>query len=118
MSAAHYKLDNLTAIADYNRLQLDGTVAEIMELAPFTDKWRAFGWRVLEIDGHDMSEILGALSTAQETTGKPTIIIARTIKGKGVSFMENQVKWHAGGISSEQLEQALADLACEGGSND
>jgi transketolase len=118
MSAAHYKLDNLTAIADYNRLQLDGTVAEIMELSPFTDKWRAFGWRVLEIDGHNMSEILEALSTAQKTTGKPTIIIARTIKGKGVSFMEDQVKWHAGGLSSVQLEQALADLACEGEGND
>jgi transketolase len=65
-----------------------------------------------------MSEILGALSTAQETSGKPTIIIARTIKGKGVSFMEDQVKWHAGGLSSEQLEQALADLACEGEGND
>lgn len=117
MSAAHYKLENLTAIVDYNRLQLDGTVAEIMELAPLADKWRAFGWRVLEIDGHNMSEILAALSAARETTGKPTVIIARTVKGRGVSFMENQVKWHAGGISSQQLEQALADLACEGGSN-
>jgi len=117
MSAAHHKLENLTAIVDYNRLQLDGTVAEIMELAPLADKWRAFGWRVLEIDGHNMAEILAALSAARETTGKPTVIIARTVKGRGVSFMENQVKWHAGGISSQQLEQALADLACEGGSN-
>jgi transketolase len=118
MAAAHYKLDNLTAIADYNRLQLDGTVAEIMELAPYADKWRAFGWQVLQIDGHDLPEILEALATAQATTGKPTVIIARTIKGKGVSFMENQVKWHAGGITGEQLEQALTDLACEGGNND
>jgi transketolase len=115
MAAAHYKLDNLTAIVDYNRLQLDGTVAQIMELAPFADKWRAFGWRVLEINGHAMAEILGALATAQATSGCPTVIIAHTVKGKGVSFMENQVKWHAGTISDEQLRQALVDLACEGG---
>lgn len=117
MAAAHYKLDNLTVIADYNRLQLDGTVGEIMELAPFADKWRAFGWEVLQIDGHNMPQILEALSKAQGTTGKPAIIIARTIKGKGVSFMENQVQWHAGGLSRKQLEQALFDLACEGGDN-
>jgi transketolase len=115
MAAAHYKLDNLTAIVDYNRLQLDGTVGEIMELSPFADKWGAFGWEVLQIDGHDLPEILEALATAQATTGKPTVIIARTIKGKGVSFMENQVKWHAGGVTGEQLEQALTELACEGG---
>lgn len=117
MAAAHYKLDNLTVIADYNRLQLDGTVGEIMELAPFADKWRAFGWEVLQIDGHNMPQILEALSKAQGTTGKPAIIIARTIKGKGVSFMENQVQWHAGGLSRKQLEQALVDLAREGGDN-
>jgi transketolase len=118
MAAAHYKMDNLTAIVDYNRLQLDGTVAEIMELAPFADKWRAFGWHVLEIQGHRMAEILDALAMAQATSGCPTVIIAHTIKGKGVSFMENQVKWHAGAISDDQLRQALVDLACEGGSYD
>jgi transketolase len=117
MFAAHYKLDNLTAIVDYNRLQLDGTLAEIMEIEPLAEKWGAFGWRVLEIDGHNFVEIQEALSVARATTHRPTVIIARTIKGKGVSFMENQVKWHAGGISDEQLEQGLADLACEGGSN-
>jgi len=117
MSAAHYKLDNLTAIVDYNRLQLDGTLAEIMEIEPLAEKWEAFGWRVLEIDGHDFAEILDALSTAQKTKDRPTVIIARTVKGKGVSFMENQVKWHAGGISDEQLEQGLADLACTEGGN-
>lgn len=117
MCAAHYKLDNLTAIVDYNRLQLDGTLAEIMEIEPLAEKWRAFGWRVLEIDGHNFVEIQEALSTARATTGRPTVIIARTIKGKGVSFMENQVKWHAGGVSDGQLQQALADLACEGGSH-
>jgi transketolase len=111
MSAAHYKLDNLTAIVDYNRLQLDGTLDEIMEIAPLAEKWRAFGWQVIEIDGHDMARILEALTAARQTTGKPCVIIARTIKGKGVSFMENQVKWHAGAISGEQVEQALVDLA-------
>jgi transketolase len=110
MGARHYQLDNLTAIVDYNRLQLDGTNAEIMELAPLADKWRAFGWHVIEIDGHDMSQILGALSAAQEVGGKPTVIIARTVKGKGVSFMENEVGWHAGGLTEGQLDQALADL--------
>jgi transketolase len=117
MSAAHYKLDNLTAIVDYNRLQLDGTLAEIMEIEPLAEKWGAFGWRVLEIDGHSFAEILDALSTAQKTKDRPTVIIARTVKGKGVSFMENQVKWHAGGISDEQLEQGLADLSCAEGGN-
>lgn len=117
MSAAHYKLDNLTAIVDYNRLQLDGTLAEIMEIEPLAEKWGAFGWRVLEIDGHSFAEILDALSTAQKTKDRPTVIIAHTVKGKGVSFMENQVKWHAGGISDEQLEQGLADLSCAEGGN-
>ena len=110
MAAHHYKLDNLTAIIDYNRLQLDGTNAEIMELAPLAAKWRAFGWRVLEIDGHDMGQILDALAAAREETGQPTAIIARTVKGKGISFMENEVGWHAGTLTPEQLEQALADL--------
>jgi len=117
MAAAHYKLDNLTAIVDYNRLQLDGTNAEIMEIAPLADKWRAFGWQVLEIDGHNMSEILEALSASQKTGDIPTVIIARTVKGKGVSFMENQVGWHSGTLSKEQLAQALADLACVGERN-
>jgi transketolase len=114
MAASHYKLDNLVAIIDHNRLQLDGTNAEIMETAPLSDKWRAFGWSVLEIDGHDMAAILEALATAQETHGQPTVIIARTFKGRGVSFMENQVDWHSGGLSDQQLEQALADLNCTG----
>ena len=110
MAAAHYQLDNLTAIIDYNRLQLDGTNADIMELAPLGDKWRAFGWHVLEIDGHDIGAILDSLSQAQAIKGRPTVIIASTVKGKGVSFMQDQVDWHAGGLSAEQLEQALTDL--------
>jgi transketolase len=110
MAARHYQLDNLTAIVDYNRLQLDGTNAEIMELAPLPEKWRAFGWHVIEIDGHDMAQILDTLAAAREVSGQPTVVIARTIKGKGVSFMEDQVGWHAGTLTPAQLDQALADL--------
>jgi transketolase len=111
MAASHYRLDRLTALVDYNRLQLDGTNQEIMEIAPLADKWRAFGWRALEIDGHNMAEILQALAEAHSTASQPTVIVARTIKGKGVSFMEDQVAWHAGAPSQQQAEQACAELA-------
>jgi transketolase len=110
MAASHYKLDNLAAIVDYNCLQLDGTNAQIMEIAPLDAKWRAFGWHVLAIDGHDMHAILDAIAEARQTRGCPTVIIARTVKGKGVSFMEDAVEWHAGGLTGEQLQRALADL--------
>lgn len=113
MAAAHYRLDRLAAIVDYNGLQLDGTNHEIMEIAPLADKWRAFGWHVQEIDGHDMRRILSALEAAALVRGQPSVIIARTVKGKGVSFMENQVGWHAGAPTREQCEQALAELAGE-----
>jgi transketolase len=112
MSAAHYCLDNLTGIVDYNTLQIDGCNAEIMEIAPLADKWRAFGWRVLEIDGHNMAQILDALAEARNTQGKPAVIIARTVKGKGVSFMENQVKWHSAVLTREYFDQAMAELGC------
>lgn len=114
MCAAHYRLNKLTALVDYNRLQLDGTNQEIMEIAPLADKWRAFGWNTLEIDGHSMTQILEALADAQADHDKPTAIIARTTKGKGVSFMEEQVGWHAGAPSRSQLDQALAELGEEG----
>jgi transketolase len=117
MAAAHYKLDNLTAIVDYNGLQIDGCNAEIMEIAPLADKWRAFGWRVVEIDGHNMTEILETLAGARKAKGQPTVIVARTVKGKGVSYMENQVKWHSGAVTKELLDQALAELGCNGGNN-
>jgi len=110
MCAAHYRLNKLTALVDYNRLQLDGTNQEIMEIAPLADKWRAFGWNTLEINGHSMAQILEALADAQADHDKPTAIIARTTKGKGVSFMEEQVGWHAGAPSPQQLDQALAEL--------
>lgn len=110
MAAAHYQLDNLVAILDYNGLQIDGTTAEVMNSAPVADKWQAFGWNVIEVDGHDIDELAGALALARNHRGRPTIIIARTIKGKGVSFMENQVGWHGNAPSAEQAGVALAEL--------
>ncbi|MDO8683773.1 MAG: transketolase [Armatimonadota bacterium] len=110
MAAAHYKLDNLTAILDNNGLQIDGPNAEVMGVAPVADKWRAFGWNVIEIDGHDYDQILNALSASSVVTGKPTMIIARTTKGKGVSFMENAVDWHGKAPKPEEVEQAIAEL--------
>lgn len=112
MSAAHFKLGKLTAILDYNKLQGDASVADTMGMEPIVDKWKAFGWEVIEIDGHDYNQILDAFDTAKKSTDTPTKIIAHTTKGKGVSFMENQIKWHGSGApNAEQLEQALADLA-------
>lgn len=111
MAAGHFKLDNLTAFLDYNNLQIDGPVDVVMNVAPLPEKWRAFNWHVIEIDGHDIQQILQALAEAQATKGKPTMIIAKTIKGKGVSFMENQVGWHGNAPKPEQVEQALAELA-------
>jgi len=110
MAAAHYRLDNLTGIQDYNGLQIDGANREVMEVAPLPDKWQAFGWQVIEIDGHDLGQILGALAPERATPRKPTMVIARTVKGKGVSFMENVVDWHGKAPSQEQVEQALAEL--------
>jgi transketolase len=110
MAAAHYKADNLTAILDQNRFQLDGSTAEIMDPAPQADKWRAFGWHVIEIDGHDMDQVVHALETASAMQGKPAIIIANTVKGKGVSFMENNNEYHGKAPTAEQVELALAEL--------
>jgi transketolase len=111
MAAAHYALENLVAIVDYNGLQIDGPVSEVMAPEPVPDKWRAFGWHVLEIDGHDMRQILAAFAEARHTRGQPTAIIARTVKGKGVSFMENEVDWHGVAPKGEQIAQALEELA-------
>lgn len=110
MAAAHYKLDNVTAILDFNGLQIDGSTDMVMSSAPLAEKWRAFGWQVLEVDGHDVEALLGAYAEAKQVKGKPTIIIAKTIKGKGVSFMENQVGWHGSAPSAEQGELALQEL--------
>ena len=111
MAAPNYELDTLTAIVDCNRYQLDGAVEDIQSLEPFASKWAAFGWNVLEIDGHDMAAVLAALTTATQHRGQPTCIIATTVKGKGVSFMEHNNEFHGKAPSPEQLEVALTQLA-------
>lgn len=110
MSAAHYKLDNLVAFLDYNGLQIDGEVEKVMNISPIMDKFKSFGWNVIEIDGHDFDQIFAALDMARETVGKPTMIIAKTVKGKGVSFMENNASWHGTAPTDSDLEKALAEL--------
>ncbi|MBI4319471.1 MAG: transketolase [Chloroflexi bacterium] len=110
MSAAHYRLDNITAVLDHNGLQIDGPNEQVMRLEPVADKWRSFGWRVIEADGHDFSQLLGAFDLAAQVTGRPTIVIARTTKGKGVSFMENVVDFHGKAPTPEQMELALREL--------
>jgi transketolase len=113
MTAAKYRLSNLTAIVDYNDVQLDGPVHQIMPLERFADKWRAYNWEVLEINGHNVRQVLEALAMAQETHHRPTVIIAHTTKGKGVSTMENKAQWHGIAPSDEQLAQAVAELTKE-----
>lgn len=110
MSAGHYKLDSLCAIVDYNHLQIDGKVEDVMGINPYKEKWLAFNWNVVEIDGHDMIDIENGFKKAEEYKGKPTVIIANTIKGKGVSFMENNAEWHGKTINAEQLKRALVEL--------
>lgn len=125
MAASHYRLDNLTAFLDHNGLQIDGPVDKVMSISPVEEKWRAFGWRVLSIDGHDLGAILRATSAAgtssvdvaekSEDRDRPTMIIARTVKGRGVSFMENRAEWHGKAPNAEQLEAALKELGSEDG---
>ena len=110
LSAAHFKLDNLTAIVDCNQIQLSGWTRDIMNLEPFTQKWQAFGWNTIDIDGHDFDQILVAFQEAKKTKTKPTVIIAHTIKGKGVSFMENNVAFHGKAPTPEEAERALKEL--------
>lgn len=113
MASAHYKLDNLTAFVDHNGLQIDGPITEVMSPEPVADKWRAFGWHVLSIDGHDLEQIMDALNEAKTVKGKPTMIVAATVKGKGVSFMENQVGWHGVAPNPGEVAKALAELDAE-----
>jgi transketolase len=110
MSGSFHKLDNVVAIVDYNGIQLDGFVKDIMEIAPLADKWRAFGWHAIEIDGHDFPAIRHALEEAQATKGRPTCIVAHTVKGKGVSFMENQPKFHGTAPTPDEMKLALQEL--------
>lgn len=110
MFAAHYKLDNLTAFVDFNGLQIDGYVYEVMSPLPIDRKFKAFGWNVILVNGHNFEEIENAVNRAKHTKGKPTAIIAATIKGKGVSYMEDEVSWHSIAPNKEQYEQAIAEL--------
>ena len=110
MTAAHHKVDNLLVFVDRNMHMIDGPVEEVMGVEPLADKWRAFGWEVLEIDGHDMNAIAKAIDTAHEIKGKPVVVIAKTVKGKGVDFMEDQTKWHYGAIDSALGDQAHASI--------
>ena len=110
MTAAHYKLDNVCAVVDYNGLQIDGNVENVMGIAPLEDKWRSFNWHVIECNGHDVSQMMAAYEEAKQTKGKPSVIIMKTIKGKGVSFMENVAGWHGKVPNGEELQKALDEI--------
>jgi transketolase len=113
MSAPKFKLDNLLAILDLNRIQLLGPVGEVMPIEPVAEKWRSFNWHVLEVDGHDVGQLRAACAQAAARRGGPTIILAHTVKGKGVSFMENTHEWHSAAVTDEVRERALAELAAD-----
>ena len=110
MFAPHYKLDNLTAFVDFNGLQIDGPISEVMSPLPIPEKWQAFGWNVIVIDGHDYNAIYDAIQTAKTVKGQPTMIVAKTIKGKGVCQMENRAEWHGKAPSREECATFLAEL--------
>ena len=110
MAAPHFKVDNLVAIIDHNKQQIDGWNWEIMNLEPLGERWRSFGWWVIEVDGHNFNQILSAFEEAKGIKGKPTVIIAHTIKGKGVSFMENNLEFHGRAPTPEEAERALKEL--------
>lgn len=110
MFAAHYKLDNLCVVIDWNGLQIDGRITDVMNPTPHDKKLEAFGWNVISIDGHDFEQIAAAFAAARACKGKPTAIIATTVKGKGVSFMEDQASWHGAAPNAEQYEQAVAEI--------
>lgn len=113
MSAAHYNLDNLTAFIDFNGLQIDGNTEDVMNPSPIDKKFEAFGWNVMVINGHNYDEIIDAIEKAKNTKNKPTAIVCKTIKGKGVSFMENEASWHGTAPSKEQCEIALKEIGGE-----
>lgn len=114
MFAAHYKLDNLTAFVDWNGLQIDGAIVDVMNSTPIDEKFKSFNWHVQVINGHDFNEIEAAVEAAESCKGKPSVIIMKTIKGKGVSYMENNAAWHGSAPNAEQYDQAMKDL---GGAN-
>lgn len=115
IAASHYKLDNIVAIIDRNRLQISGGTEEVMALEPLGDRWRAFGFYVMEVDGHNMEELLEAFSIARNVRSAPVLLIANTVKGKGVSFIENRREWHHGALSAEQYNRALSELRWRAG---
>ena len=110
MASAHFKLDNLVAIVDHNELQIDGWNRDVMNLEPLAEKWKAFGWHAIEVNGHELSQLISAFDEARRVKGKPTVIIAHTIKGKGVSFMENNVDFHGKAPTLAEMEKALEEL--------
>ena len=110
MTAAHYKLDSVCAIIDFNKLQIDGFCCDVKDMGPYMHKWKDFGWNPMEVDGHDIEQLMDALDASQAVKGKPSIIIAHTIKGKGVSFIENKVEWHGIAPKKEEYEKALLEL--------
>jgi len=110
MTAAHYKLDNLCCIVDRNKLQIDGLCCEVMDLGKYRDKWESFGWRVTEVDGHDFEQLTKAFNEMKDVKGQPQLVLAHTVKGKGVSFMENKAEWHGVAPKDEELERALGEL--------
>jgi transketolase len=111
MFGAYHKIDNVCAIVDYNKIQLDGFVKDIMELEPLAAKWQGFGWHVIELDGHDLPAVQRAFAEAAATKGQPTVLLAHTVKGKGVSFMENNPKYHGVAPNADEIEKALQELA-------
>lgn len=110
MTANHYKLDNVCGIVDFNKMQIDGFCSDVKDLEPYARKWQDFGWHAIEVDGHDLERLMGALDEVDRVKSKPQVIIAHTVKGKGVSFIENQVKWHGIAPKKEELEKALKEL--------
>jgi transketolase len=110
MAAAHFKLDNLVAIVDNNGIQLDGFTRDIMSIEPLNKKWLSFGWKVIEVDGHDIAKLIAAFKRARKTIGQPTVIIAHTVKGKGVSFMENNPAFHGKAPNSDEFKIAMKEL--------
>jgi transketolase len=112
MAAAHFQADNLIAILDYNKYQETGPISREMALEPLADKWRAFGWHVLTVDGHDLAALLAALTAAQAVRGQPTLLIAHTVKGKGVSFVEDDFTFHGRALTPAQAEKAREEILC------
>jgi transketolase len=110
MAASKYHLNNVIVVIDNNKYQLDGSIENVMPMEPFEKKWKSFGWKTYSADGHDIKSLIDTINKAKKEKFKPTVVIANTIKGKGISFMENSTPWHAGTISKEQLNQCLIEL--------